>query len=75
MPCQKWQAGRPVIFLSLVTPWLLDVQDNSQLGIKAMMGRLSDALQAADQELWLHVNIKNKVSNCKLGSCIAERIC
>ncbi|KAK9818717.1 hypothetical protein WJX74_002076 [Apatococcus lobatus] len=36
--------------------------DNSQLGIKAMMGRLVDALQAADQELWLHINIKNKVN-------------
>ena len=37
------------------------VQDNSHLGIKACMARLTDSLRAADQELWLHVDIKNKV--------------
>ncbi|KAK9835253.1 hypothetical protein WJX84_005521 [Apatococcus fuscideae] len=36
--------------------------DNSHLGIKATMGRLTDALRAADQELWLHIDIKNKVN-------------
>ena len=40
---------------------LLTVQDNSHLGIKATMARLTDALRAADQELWLHIDIKNKV--------------
>ncbi len=25
------------------------------------MGRLTEALRAADQELWLHIDIKNKV--------------
>ena len=37
------------------------LQDNSRVGIRATLSKLSDMLQQEDEELWNHVQIKNKV--------------
>lgn len=35
--------------------------DNTQMGIKATLGRLSEMLKQHDRELWYHLSVKNKV--------------
>ena len=35
--------------------------DNTQMGIKATLGRLSDMLKQHDRELWYHLAVINKV--------------
>lgn len=37
------------------------LQDNSEVGIKAMLNRLSNLLNQVDPELWYHLTHKNKV--------------
>lgn len=40
--------------------WIL-AQDNSEVGIRAMLSRLSSLLNQIDPELWYHLTHKNKV--------------
>ena len=37
------------------------MQDNSEVGIRATISRLSNLLQTLDPELWYHLNHKVKV--------------
>lgn len=37
------------------------LQDNSEVGIRAMLSRLSSLLNQVDPELWYHLTHKNKV--------------
>ena len=39
------------------------MQDNSEVGIRATISRLSALLQTLDPELWYHLNHKVKVCN------------
>ena len=45
----------------------MDVQDNSTMGIKATLSRLSDALKAIDRELWYQLDVKNQVGRGRDG--------
>ncbi len=40
------------------------MQDNSEVGIRATISRLSNLLQTLDPELWYHLNHKVKVCYC-----------
>ena len=45
----------------------LEVQDNSKVGIRATISRLSGLLQDADPELWYHLVHKNKARHAPSG--------
>ena len=59
-----WREWDHYIWVRPETPSVPGVQDNSKVGIRATISRLSDLLQGADPELWYHLVHKNKVRQC-----------